>query len=79
MLFKVSMSRSFVVQETAHATIEAANKDEAIAAALDDMDALPWETVDEVPNQDTETDCESMENGPADFRVVDRALVGSKP
>jgi hypothetical protein len=79
MLFRVSMSRSYVVQETAHATIAAASKDEAIEAAMDDMDALPWETIDEEPNQDMETVCESMEDGPADFRVVDGALVGSKP
>ena len=78
MLFKVSMSRSYVVQETAQATIEAASKGEAIKAAMGDMDALSWETVDEAPNQDTETVCESVENCPSDFRVVDGALVGSK-
>ena len=79
MLFKVSVSRSYMVQETALATIEATSKDEAIKAAMADMDALPWETVDEAPSQDMETVCESTEDGPADFRVMDGALVVPKP
>ena len=79
MLFNVSMSRSYVVQEMAQATIEAASKDEAIKAVMADMDTLPWKTVDEEPNQDMQAVCESTEDGPADFRVVDGALVGSNP
>ncbi len=78
MLFKVSMSRSYTVQETALATIEATSKDEAIKAVMADMDALPWEPVDEEPNQDLVAVCESTVDGLADFRVVDGALAGPK-
>ena len=78
MLFKVSVRRSYMVQETVLVTIEATSDDEAIEAVMANMDALSWETVDEEPNQDTKTVCESVEGGPADFRIVDGALVVPK-
>jgi hypothetical protein len=75
MLFEICLTRSYVVSEEARATVEAAIAEEAVEAARSDLDALPWETTDEEPNQDLEIACERVQERQADFRAVGGTLV----
>jgi hypothetical protein len=75
MLFEIYMTRSYVVSEEVRATVEGAIAEDAIEAVQNDMDALPWETTDEEPNQGLEIACERVEERPADFRAVGGELV----
>ena len=75
MLFEIRMKRSYVVFEEAKATVEAASKEEVVEAFWSDLDALPWETTDEEPCQDTKIACERVQDVRPDLRVVGGKLM----
>jgi hypothetical protein len=78
MLFEIYVTRSYVVSEEARATVKAASKDEAVEAFWSDMDAFPWETTDQEPNQDTRIACKRVQNVRPDLRVVGGKLVAQE-
>jgi len=75
MFFEIGMTRSYIVYEEARATVEAATKEEAIGAAWNDLDSLPWQTTDEEPSQDAKVTCEAVTEDCADFRAIGGQLV----
>jgi hypothetical protein len=74
MLFTIRITRSYVVEEAAEATVEAAGKKQAIEAVWNDFDVLNWETLDEEPMQDSKVTCRRIKAIPPDFRAVGGVL-----